>query len=125
MNAFENYVSAGMDRLAMELLVRSYFDTINQGTDASGFFAEEVVFRPSIARCAEGRHDVIEMLGEIRDTFEEWHTDIISLATGDDFVLAECVIHLKLVGNDPGHVLAFSYLRIRDGRISEWHQLTG
>ncbi|MBG6239979.1 hypothetical protein IWX78_002969 [Mycetocola sp. CAN_C7] len=123
MDLFDGYVRTGLDRLAMEMLVRSYFDTLNEGGDPSRYLEHPVVFRPSLSREAQGRSDVIEMVASMREPFEEWQTTIVSLATGEDFVLAECVIQLKLHGTQ-GHVLAFSYLRIRDGRISHWHQVS-
>ena len=125
MDVLDQYVSTELDRMTMEVLVRSYFDTLNERGDPTNYLSDSVVFRPSLSRSARGRSEVIEMIESMQDAFEECETEIVSLATGEGFVLAECVLHLKLRGSARGRVLAFSYIRINDGRISEWHQLTG
>jgi len=114
-----------IELLEIELVVRDFITILNDGGDHElhAFLTEDVTYQPSAREIVRGRVAVVSMICEIRDTFTEWRTELVSLAVCGPVVLAELAMCLTLPSTGPQWVMGFASFRIDNFRISAWHQM--
>ena len=125
MDELERQAFSGIQSLELELIVRDFVSVLNDGstTDLCAFLTEDVIYRASPKQVVSGRKALLEMVDDIRSTFEEWQTSLIDIAVTRDVVLCEQVVRLRLAGADPQWVMSFASFRMDGFRISAWNQL--
>ena len=125
MDDLERQAYSGIQSLELELIVRDFVAVLNDGptTDLCAFLTEDVIYRASPRQTVTGRKALLEMIDDIRSTFDEWQTSLIDIAVTRDVVLSQQAIRLRLPGSTPQRAMGFASFRIDGFRISAWHQL--
>lgn len=125
MDDLERQARSGIQSLELELIVRDFIAVLNDGptADLCAFLTEDVIYRASPRQIVTGRTALLEMIADIRSTFDEWHTSLIDLAVTRDVVLSQQAVRLGLPGSAPQWAMGFASFRIDGLRISAWHQL--
>lgn len=116
-----------IEALEIELIVRDFLALLHDGnaSDLTAFLTEDVAFQPSRRAIVRGRAAVLDMLLGIRERFEYWHAEPVTIAVTGDVVLAELELHLRLVGCAGHRLMSFASFRVDGFRICAWHQLHG
>jgi limonene-1,2-epoxide hydrolase len=114
-----------IEMLELELIVRDFVTILNDGSDLEihAFLADDVTYKPSSRQTVTGRRAVVAMIREIRDTFSDWHTEVVNLAVVGPVVLAELAMLLTLPSKEPQWVMSFASFRVDRFRIAAWHQI--
>jgi limonene-1,2-epoxide hydrolase len=114
-----------IELLEIELVVRDFVTILNEGSDHDihAFLTEDVTYQPSAREIVRGRGAVVSMIRDIRGTFTDWHTELVSLAVSGQVVLAELAMCLTLPATGPQWVMGFASFRVDNFRISAWHQV--
>jgi limonene-1,2-epoxide hydrolase len=114
-----------VEMLELELIVRDFVTILNVGSDHEihAFLSDDITYRPSVHQCVIGRSAVVAMICDIRSSFAEWRTEVVSVAVTGPVVLAELALRLALPYKEPQLVMGFASFRVDDFRISAWHQI--
>ncbi len=114
-----------IEMLELELIVRDFVTILNDGSDLDihAFLADDVTYKPSSRQSVTGRSAVVAMISEIRNTFSDWHTEVVSMAVVGPVVLAELAMLLTLPSKEPQWVMSFASFRVDHFRIAAWHQI--
>ena len=124
MDELSHAANSAIEQLELELIVRDFITVLNEGStrDLHAFLADDVHYRPSAQCTVYGRSAVVAMIDDIKHTFEEWRTFMVSVAVTGQVVLAEQSMSLRLPGCQPHLVMGFASFRLEHFRIAAWHQ---
>ncbi|MET0885735.1 MAG: nuclear transport factor 2 family protein [Mycetocola sp.] len=125
MDEISRAANSAIEQLELELIVRDFITVLNEGSalELHAFLADDIHYRPSAQRTIYGRAAVVAMVEDIKHTFDEWRTFMVSVAVTGDVVLAEQSMSLRLPGCQPHLVMGFASFRIEGFRIAAWHQI--
>ncbi|MET0885650.1 MAG: nuclear transport factor 2 family protein [Mycetocola sp.] len=125
MNSPSASVLTGMERLELELIVRDFTASLNDGVsrDLIGFLHEDVVYKSSSKHVVRGRAHVLALLRDIRSTFAVVEIRLENVGIEGDVVVAEQHVDLALPGALRQRIMGFASYRFIDRQIVEWHQL--
>ncbi|MFG6446074.1 nuclear transport factor 2 family protein [Microbacterium sp. P06] len=116
---------SAIEQRELELVVRDFITVLNEGSSGElhAFLAEDVHYRLSADCTVYGRSAIVAMVDDIKTTFEDWRTFMVSVAVAGDVVLAEQSMSLRLPGCEPHLVMGFASFRLDGYRITAWHQI--
>ncbi|MET0715152.1 MAG: nuclear transport factor 2 family protein [Mycetocola sp.] len=125
MNSPSASVLTGMERLELELIVRDFTASLNDGVsrDLIGFLHEDVVYKSSSKHVVRGRADVLALLRDIRSTFAVVEIRLENVGIEGDVVVAEQDVDLAVRGALRRRIIGFASYRFVDRQIAEWHHL--
>jgi len=125
MDEISRAANSAIEQLELELIVRDFITVLNEGStrELHAFLADDIRYQPSVERTICGRSAVVSMIEDIKHTFEEWRTSMVSVAVTGDVVLAEQSLVLRLPGCRPHLVMGFASFRLESSRIAAWHQI--
>lgn len=117
----------GIRYIERELIVRDFVALLNAGAAAEllPFLTEDASYHPSRSDGVIGRAPLLRMFDDIRAHFDEWTTELVTVAVIGDTVLTEQVLRLRLPGGSPCEMLGFGSFRLDGARIRSWHQVQG
>lgn len=125
MDAIGREALTGIQQLERELIVRDFVALLNDRahTELHPFLAEDVVYRPSASKSVWGRSAVTRMIADLHENFDQWTTDLQSVAVCGDTVLTEQRLRLRLPGTSTVEVMGFASFRLAGAQISAWNQI--
>ena len=125
MDAIGREATTGIQQLERELIVRDFVALLNDRAhvELHPFLADDVVYRPSASKSVWGRNAVTRMIADLHASFDQWTTNLESVAVCGDTVLTEQRLRLRLPGATTVEVMGFASFRLAGTQISAWSQI--
>lgn len=125
MDPVEDSALYGLRRLELELVVHDFISALNGRRSAAlvEHMHPDIVYRPSHARCAQGRDSVLAVCSGVWAEFDRYDVEVEQLAVRHDIVLVEEGIHVGFENDRQQYLLGFASFRFSGLEIAEWRQI--